>query len=254
MARNRERLQKLAAVLAAVLLWQAAAMLLDQKLLLASPVTVLDRLAHLCVEPDFWGPVWFTFIRIVGGFFLAFLTGTALAVAAGRFRALELFLWPFLTAIKSVPVASFIVIALVWLSSDKLSVFIPFLMVLPIVYTNILEGIKNTDGKLLEMAALYRVPWRRRLRMIYFPSIRPYLRSACSVSLGLSWKAGVAAEIIAIPDGSIGEKFYEAKVYFLTGDLFAWTIVVVVVSVLFEKLFLKLLDLGFRRMERGGHA
>jgi NitT/TauT family transport system permease protein len=256
MAHNKTRLQKAAAVLFAVLLWQAAAMLLKPNLqfLLASPLQVLERLAVLCVEPGFWGPVWFTFIRIVGGFFLAFLLGTVLAVVAGRFRLCELFLWPFITAIKSVPVASFIVIALLLFSSDKLSVFIPFLMVLPIVYTNILEGLKNTDKKLLEMAALFRVPWHKRMRMIYFPGIRPYLRSACSVSLGLSWKAGVAAEIIGIPDGSIGEKFYEAKAYFLMPDLLAWTVVVVVVSVLFEKLFLKLLDLAFQRMERGGRV
>lgn len=249
MARDSERLQKLAAVIIAVLVWQAAAMLIGRELLLASPAKVAVRLSQLIWESSFWGAVWFTFIRVIGGFLLAFVTGAALAVISGRLRAAELFLWPFITAIKSVPVASFIVIALIWMKSDKLSVFMPFLMVLPILYGNVLEGIRSTDSRLLEMATIFRVPWRRRIKFIYLPSVKPFVRSACSFSLGTSWKAGIAAEIIGIPRGSIGERFYEAKVYLLTDELFAWTIVVVIISALFEKLFLKCLDLLFRRLE-----
>lgn len=250
MVRNREKLQKLAAVIIAVLVWQAAAMLIDRELLLASPAKVAVALSRLVFEGSFWSAVWFTFIRVIAGFLLAFVIGSALAVIAGRLRAAELLLWPFITAIKSVPVASFIVIALIWMKSDKLSVFMPFLMVLPIIYGNVLEGIRSTDVRLLEMAAIFRVPWRKRLRFIYLPGIRPFIRSACSFSLGTSWKAGIAAEIIGIPGGSIGERFYEAKVYLLTDELFAWTIVVVIISALFEKLFLKCLDLFFRRLVR----
>jgi NitT/TauT family transport system permease protein len=152
--------------------------------------------------------------------------------------------------IKSVPVASFIILCLIWLSSKSLSIFIGFLMVLPIVYTNMLHGIKSTDTKLLEMATLFRVGWGKKLKYIYLPHLKPYILSACSVSIGLAWKAGIAAEVIGIPDGSIGERLYEAKVYLSTADLFAWTAVIVVISVIFEKVFLRGLKWLFEGVEK----
>ena len=123
-------------------------------------------------------------------------------------------------------------------------------MVLPIVYTNVLNGMKSAPPALLEMTSLFGVSSPRRLLLVYLPALRPYLLSGCGVAIGLAWKAGVAAEIIGIPDGSIGEKFYFAKVYFATGDLFAWTAAVVCISVLFEKLFLFLLGRFYARLRR----
>lgn len=94
------------------------------------------------------------------------------------------------------------------------------------------------------------MPWRRRLLYIYLPQLQPFLLSACSVALGMSWKAGIAAEVIGIPSGSIGEQLYEAKVYLSTADLLSWTVVIVLVSVLFEKLFITLLKRAFAGLER----
>lgn len=245
---DNKKFQKIAAVLLTLVVWQAAAMALDQKLLLASPLAVLGRLLTIWQEPVFLSSIAFSFQRIVGGFLLALMLGMGLAILAGKLPLLEIFLWPLFTAIKSVPVASFIIISLIWLTSAQLSIFISFLMVLPIIYTNVLEGIHSTDRKMTEMADVFRVPWSRRLVYIWLPQLRPYLISACSMSLGLAWKAGIAAEIIGIPDGSIGEMLYNAKAYLNTVDLFAWTVVIVVLSVVFEKLFLGLVRWIFRRV------
>ena len=247
---KKTTLKKVLAVLLTLAIWQASAMALNQKILLASPVSVLARLAVIWREPGFASSLWFSFIRIVGGFGAALVLGVLLAVLAGKFPALEIFFWPVFTAIKSVPVASFIIICLIWLTSAQLSIFISFLMGLPIIYTNVPQGIRSTDRKMTEMADLFRIPWNRRLTYIWLPQIRPYLISACTMALGLSWKAGIAAEIIGIPDGSIGEMLYQAKAYLNTVDLFAWTVIIVIVSIVFEKAFLALLRFGFRRLER----
>lgn len=106
------------------------------------------------------------------------------------------------------------------------------------IYTNILEGIRQTDRKILEMAKVFRVNLRRQIRYIYVSQVLPYFLSACRLSLGMCWKAGVAAEVIGVPSGSIGEKLYNAKIYLNTPDLFAWTIVIIVISFVFEKCFL----------------
>ena len=215
-----------------------------------SPLRVLERLCGLVREPQFYAAVGFSFVRIVAGFLLGLGCGTLLAVAASRWHLAEVLLWPYVTVIKTTPVASVIILCLIWLDSSSLPVFISFLMVLPIVYANMLEGIRQTDQKLLEMAKLFRVGAGRRLLYIYLPQLRPYLITACSVALGLSWKAGIAAEVIGIPDGSIGERLYEAKVYLNSADLFAWTVVIIAVSIAFEKLFLWLLRAGYRRLEQ----
>ena len=120
--------------------------------------------------------------------------------------------------------------------------FIAFLMVFPPVYLGVLTGIGQTGPKLLEMARVFQVPFWRQVRYLYLPAIAPHFRSAVSVGLGLCWKSGIAAEVIGLPDGSMGERLYMAKVYFLTPELFAWTAVIVAISVLFEKCFLFLVD------------
>lgn len=247
---DRRWIERGAAIIFALTLWQIGAMLLNQKLLLVTPIAVAQRLVSLCAEADFIQAIAFSFARIVFGYFLALIVGCILAVIAGRFHVVEVILWPFIHVIKSVPVASFIILCLIWLSSRNLSVFIAFLMVLPIIYTNMLQGIKSTDRGLLEMAKLFRVGWLKKMKYIHLPQIKPYLISACTLSIGMSWKAGVAAEVIGIPDGSIGEKLYEAKVYLSSADLFAWTVVIVFISILFEKIFLFLLKQFYVQLEK----
>lgn len=247
---DKRTIEKAAAVIIALAVWQAGAMLLGESLLLVTPTDVVKRLFTLLTEQDFISTAGFSFLRIVSGFLMALITGAILSAIGGRFHIVEVMLKPFIVTIKSVPVASFIILCLIWLNSKSLSIFISFLMVLPIVYTNLLQGIKSTDPKMLEMAGIFRVGWLKRLKYIYLPQIKPYLVSSCSVAIGLAWKSGIAAEVIGIPDGSIGEKLYEAKVYLSTGDLFAWTVVIVILSIIFEKLFLKLIKLLFAGLEK----
>ena len=207
--------------------WLAGSMAFDQALLLPSPLAALARLGELAVTGDFWRAVGWSSARILGGFLLACLAAVALAVPAFRWRWVRELLAPLVAAVKAVPVASFIILALVWLNSQSLSLFIAGLMVFPPVYLNVLA---------------FRVPLSRRLRGIYLPAVLPHFRAACSLGLGLCWKAGIAAEVIGLPNGSLGERLYTAKVYFQTADLFAWTAVIVALSLLFEKLFLLAVD------------
>lgn len=232
---------KLFAGVLALLVWQLAAWRLNNRLLLVGPVQVVLRLAELVQEAGFWGAVWFTFSRITLGFLLAFLLALVLAALSARFPLAETLLRPYLLAVQTVPVASFIVIALLWLSGKRLSIFISFLMVLPVLYANLLAGIRAADGKLLEMARVFRMPMHNRVRCIFLPAMEPHLLSACRSALGLCWKAGVAAEVIGVCSGSVGGMLYDAKVYLEITDLFAWTLVIVFISLGFERLFTRLL-------------
>lgn len=250
MEKQRLRLEKAGAILTALVVWQVAAKWIGQDILLVTPVRVLLRLLELCTEAAFWSSIAFSCVRILSGCLIAMGTGMLLAVAASRFHLIEVLLWPFLSAIKATPVASFIILCLIWFRSESLSILMAFLMVLPLIYANILQGIRSTDQKLLEMADIFQMRPARKILYIYIPGIMPYLLSASSVAIGLSWKAGIAAEVIGIPSGSIGEMLYQAKIYLNSADLFAWTVAIVAISILVEKCFLMLLRTGYRRLEK----
>ncbi|HWP51717.1 MAG TPA: ABC transporter permease subunit [Clostridia bacterium] len=250
LASLRKLLIRAASVLFWLAFWQLGSMALSQTLLLASPVAVLKRLAVLTFEPAFWRAVAFSFGRITVGFFTALFCGTLLAAAAARFALIRLLLSPLMALIKASPVASFIILLLIWVPSHSLSAVIAFMMALPIIYVSLCEGLAATDPAMLELAEVFGVSAARRVRYLYLSQLLPYLRSACAVSIGLCWKSGIAAEIIGIPKGSIGERLYEAKIYLDTPDLFAWTVVIVLLSMLFDRLFLSTLDTLVRRVER----
>ena len=151
---------------------------------------------------------------------------------------------------KAVPVVSFIILALVWLPSRRLSVFISALMAFPVIYLNLREGAGRTDPQLLERARVFRVPLLRRLRDLYIPQVLPWLRSACSLGMGLCWKSGAAAEVIGLPAGTVGEGLYHAKIYLETPELFAWTVSIVAAAAAMERLTTLALDRLEKRRER----
>lgn len=91
-------------------------------------------------------------------------------------------------------------------------------MVLPVLYSAVRTGIGSADRQLLEMAQVFRLPLGRRLRAVWLPAVLPAFRQGCSVALGICWKSGVAAEVIGLPDGSIGDALYRAKLPFPPGS------------------------------------
>ena len=234
-----------------LIVWHIASVAVGQQILLASPEATLRALLDLVGTASFWGSIATSLGRILTGFFLALLAGTALAALASRFVVIRDVLAPFVQAIKAAPVASFVILVLIWVPSRHLSIIISFLMVFPIIYTNVLKGIAQTDVQLLEMARVFAVrPWQR-ITHIYVSQALPYFQAGCALALGLCWKSGIAAEVIGLPANSIGEHLYEAKVYLNTPDLFAWTLVIIALSLVFEKVFNALLNLVVARIEGG---
>ncbi len=247
---HRISLRKILIILFWIAAWQLAGMLIQNDIIFAGPGDVIRSFLILVPTADFWCSIGWSFGKISLGFCLAFVLGVLLGSLAFRFHLLAEFLSPVILLIKSIPVASFVILALIWIGSGSLSVFISFLVVFPILYVNTITGLQNTDPKLLEMAEVFAIPLSGRIRCIYLPAMIPYLTSGCRVALGMSWKSGIAAEVIGIPSHTIGENLYLSKIYLATSDLFAWTIVIILVSAAFEQLFLNLMQTAIQLIQR----
>lgn len=221
-------------------LWFGLALIADNPILIATPVQTAVRLLKLLGAADFYRAVAGSLLRIGAGFLAGCCVAVLLAAVSRRFPFLEELLAPMVGLLKAIPVASFVVVLLIWWGASFLGVAVSFLVVLPNIYINTLEGLKSTDRELLEMAGLFRLPRSSRLFYLYLPALKPFLYSGLKLSLGMCWKSGVAAEVIGTPDFSIGGALYLSKVYLDTAGVFAWTATVILLSVLFEKLILRL--------------
>ena len=205
---------------------------------MVSPVRTVLRLISLMGEAAFWQAVGVTFGHILLGFLLGAVSGALLAALSGWRREARILFSPLMRVVKATPVASFVILALIFIRSRNLSVFISFLMVLPIMYTNILTGIDGADPKMLQMAKVFRMSRARTAASVYLTAVYPHFLAACGLALGMCWKAGVAAEVIAVARPSIGAELYLAKLNFATADIFAWTLAVVLLSLIFERAML----------------
>lgn len=242
MERERKNfIKNLLATLFWVAAWHILAICVGNPLLLPTPVQVLLRLWELMATADFWHITAASLGRILLGAVSAMVLGAALAVLTTASSLADSLVAPLMTAVQATPVASFAILVLIWLDRDYVPVLICGMMVLPVVWSNVCAGIRETDPQLLELAKVYRLPRRKVLQRIYVPSVLPYFRAACSSALGLGWKAGIAAEVLTVPKASIGRMISESKLYLLTEDLFAWTLAVVLLSLLLQKLMLHML-------------
>lgn len=240
--RNKNRFRRLAACAGSALfwlcVWQWVYVSAGQEILVASPAEVLLRLLELAGQAAFWMTVACSMGRIVSGFLLGALLGTAAAVLTEWSAVGNALLRPAVEVMRATPVASFIILALVWMKTSHVPVFACAVIVLPIVWENVSEGIRKTDRNLLQMGRMYGFGKWGTIRRIYAPSVLPYFTAACTTGMGMAWKGGVAAEVLSALLLSIGGAIYDSKIYLETVDLFAWTAAVILFSVLLERLLI----------------
>ncbi len=226
-----------------LLVWVVLALSLDSELLFPSPFSVLKALCSLAVTANFWLSALYSLVRVLCGILLSLIIGTLLAFLTEHFGILRALLSPFLGVIKATPVASFIILALLWLSRNTLPLYITALIVIPIVWSNVSSGIRAVDKGLFEVAQVYGFTKKDKLFGLYIPSVSPYFMAACRSSLGMAWKAGISAEVLCTPKNAIGTELYFSKTYLETPSLFAWTLVIIVLSLIIEKLFVRALEI-----------
>lgn len=234
--RAKACLQRAGVLLFYLALWALAARAVGQELLLPSPAAVLKKLVALLPQAAFLKTLGMTLLRTGEAYALGIAAAILLAALCSRFPLADLLLSPLLSAVRAAPVTSFIVLALVWLSSSRVPVLTGFLMTLPIVYTSLIAALREVDPNLLEMARVFRFSRMGTLRNVIVPSVFPSFIESALAAIGMCWKAVVAAEVIGVPKLAVGSRLYEAKIYLETDSLLAWTLTIVLLSVALEAL------------------
>lgn len=219
------------------------------KMLFASPMRTLSTLLRIGITSEFWLSILHTLGLVTLGFALGFVFGCVFAVLSFNSGLAHTLLRPAVQVMNSVPVACFVVVALIWMSSAYIAVLVSFFVVFPVTFVSTLAGLNSFDPALTEMVCVFRVPLGKRVRSVYLPQILPEVLAGCRMSVGMCWKAGIAGEIIGLPAHTIGERLYLAKLYLSIDELFAWTIVIILISLLFEKLFVQFLRVVQQRLE-----
>ena len=238
-----------------LLVWQFSAMAFGKPMIFPTPIATIGKLADLIRTSDFYTTVLQSLLRIFEGFVIGILAGIVIGAANGFEYKLsgvsEALTGPLIAVFRATPVASVIILMFYFFSARTIPMLTAALMVTPIVAESVRKGLRETDRGLREVAAVFGFGFAKKLYRLYIPAAAPYLYTACRSSVGLAWKAGVAAEVICNLHGSIGNMLSNAKISIEVEDLFAWTAVTVILSVILEKLLVALLDAAVRRKHDG---
>lgn len=241
------------AVVFILLGWQLAATLVRMPLILPTPHQAFIQISALIVTQDFWHHLWATLSRGLTGFSFSLIAGLAVGYLAGKNDFAGAFCRPIIILMRSTPVMSVIILALIWFKRETVPVFVTFLMAFPIVVQNIIEGFKGVDRDLLEMVAVYRVKKRRQFTTLFLPSLLPFLASGISAGLGITWKVLIAAEVLSYPAWGIGAQMDTARVYLQTDKVFGWTLVVIAMGLFFDYLLDYFLKKPFKTWKEANH-
>ena len=221
--------------------WVLVAGLVAQPLILPGPGAVAVALLRLVCDASTWAILAGSGARILGGLALAAVCGGLLAGISSRSRAFARLVAPALSFVKATPVACVVVLLLIWLGSARVSIAAVLLMALPGVYFSLVEGLAQVDKPLEQMFRLHGVRGWRLFCAHTWREVLPFVLSCAQAVIGMSWKAGVAAELIGMAAGTVGERIYQAKLLIETADLLAWTVLVVAASWACERVLVWLL-------------
>lgn len=230
-----------------IIIWILVAGVINESLYFPNPIETLRALSLLIFEEKFIASVSYTVFRVFIGLLIANLAGIVVGLLCGFNQIIDEIIRPFMTFVRSTPVMSLIIIALIWFKSSHVPIFISFLMCFPIIWMNIVEGFKKIDQRLIEMANVYNVSNYKKIKDIFIPSLIPFYIAGFNTALGIAWKVTVAAEVLSHPRFSIGTQLHDAKVYLNTPELFAWTLVIVILSYFFEILITNFIKKSMQR-------
>lgn len=233
---TKYRLISIISIVTMLVLWKITALWFRSSLIVPHPEEAILSAIKLIADKEFVLVAGSSVLRALFGFFISFILGLVTGIFAGISASFDAFVKPIIVTVRSVPVISLILLALIWFNSGSVPVFIAFLTMFPFIFTNVAEGVKSVDSNLIIMAKLYRTNWKKIIRELYIPAIMPFIISGVSSSMGIGWRAIIIGEVLSQPKFGIGTKMQSAQIFLNVDAVIAWTLIAVLISFGFEKI------------------
>lgn len=229
-------------VLLIPVVWQLLSWQMAQPQLIPSFPDLMRALLRLLSSPGFLVSIGTTFLRACAGLLLSLVAASITAFLLNRSETIRLLFMPWLSLLRSVPVISFILLALIFLNPEMIPLLIAFLTMYPLLTENLLKGLMNRLDSWKMLARQFHLYAWNRLFQINYPQLRPYLFSGLASAVGFGWRAIIMGEVLSQCADGIGKRMKEAQVFIDVPELIAWTLVAIVLSWLTDKLISRLSD------------
>jgi NitT/TauT family transport system permease protein len=233
---TKKRIINITSVLFLLAVWKILALYFHSSFIIPQPEDTFLTVLKLFTEKDFLSVAGSTVLRGLVGFIISFFLGLAAGLIAGISPGVNAFITPLLVTVRSVPVISLILLALIWFDPGTVPVFIALLTMFPFICTNVSDGIRSVDPGLVEMAVFYKVNKRRIITGVYLPAIIPFIISGASSAMGIGWRAIIIGEVLSQPVYGIGTKMQVAQTFLNVDAVIAWTLIAILISFVFEKM------------------
>lgn len=231
---NKQIIYILLGIIIFILLWCFISIKINSEIIFPNIFTIIKKLGDIILEKSFYKDLMYSIVRVFVAFILSFLYAFLFGVLSGIFLSLRYILMPIINFIRTIPTIPLILVAVIWFDNNTVPIFVSMLVIFPIIYDAITNGIINVDKNLIEMSLSYNVSLKNQIISLYIPSIKPYVLTALSQSMGITWKSILAAEILALPSFGIGSRLYESHLYLDTVSLFAYSLIAVIFNAIFE--------------------
>ena len=231
---NKKKLIGLISTLFLLLLWKLISVKIDAVIILPAPEDVIIRLGQIALSKNFWMAIANTTVRTLYGFILSFCAGFIAGIACGSSSRINAALSPLISVIRTIPVMSVILIAMIWFKTDMVPVFVCFLMIFPIITANVSQGISEVDKSLIDMASAFKLSKFNTLLHISIPSTIPFVLAGVRAAVGVAWKSVIAAEVLSQPVRAIGTGIQFSQMNLETAEVMAWTVIAIILSKISE--------------------
>lgn len=222
--------------------WQLLSWQMAQPQLIPSFPDLVRALLRLVYTPGFLVSIGTTCLRACVGLLLSLAAASITAFLLNRSEAIRFLFMPWLSLLRSVPVISFILLALIFLNPEMIPLLIAFLTMYPLLTENLLKGLMNRRDSWKILARQFHLNAWNRLFQINYPQLQPYLFSGLASAVGFGWRAIIMGEVLSQCVDGIGKRMKEAQVFIDVPELIAWTLVAIVLSWLTDKLISRLSD------------
>ena len=232
--KNKKIIYLISGIIIFIAAWYLIAIKINSEIVFPNITDILKKFIEIISEKSFYKDLLSSLLRVFITFILSFLLAFILGILSGISMPIRYILIPIINFIRTIPTIPLILVAIIWFNNNTVPIFVSMLVIFPIMYDSITNGIINVDKKLIEMSLSYNVSFKTQILNLYIPYIKPYILTAASQSMGITWKSILAAEILALPALGIGTKLYESHLYLDSVGLFAYCLIAIIFNGIFE--------------------